>query len=854
MNRLVFTFLFLYSTQIFSQGFNLNAYLEFLQNNQNMTGEQLLQMNPAGTFVEDINQSYSDALFFPQIDSAYNLTEYEKELLQRHGFMVSERLKRISFGQAFLEIYHRDLPVFISTDAVLHAFHQSYSRIILTIEAGYLFNHLKELLAQAHSAMPQLHAKYAAYPEMDLMLKDVDFYLTVPRKLLTSNVNPYYSSNQERVTKFYNKAFAGVGMSYDTLFADACVSIDWSQFKPRGHYVTMEFPDLEKYFRAMMWLGRIELYLLKPEAYPSPGCLLQTFEDEKRQTIASFLIAEIFEMSNAAVKYQQMEEIIRFFVGDPDNVTMDNLTYLKNALQLQNANELLDNTKLLEFQDTLKQQSFAYQKILSQILISNPFSPDSIVPASAFMLFGQRFVIDSYVTGSVVFDRIKFNGTKVCRLFPKTLDPMFALGNNAAAQLLIEELEQYKYSTNLAALRYLIDSFEADFWESTIYNSWLNSIRKLNPPLERETLPMFMQTAAFWQEKLNTQLSSWTQLRHDNLLYAKQSYTGGSICSYPFTYIEPFPEFYNSLKNYSIRAKTQFQNLNFSNPLLKQSIIDYLQTMGGIMDTLESVSTKILNNTPFSAEETLFLKQVIYNQPSGSGATFFGWYPRLFFADFEHGDEGLMEKDHIVADIHTTPTNCGGGFYGWVTHVGTGSLDLGVFVADLPGNQKTAFIGPMLTHYEYVTTNFLRLTDQEWADQYLQAALRPEWVNLYLADSLGNSRGSGPTLITSVDRVDGGIIPLSELIINNYPNPFNPSTIISFTIPYDLTNRNAELKIYNVNGEVVRTLLNETLSSGNYLVKWDGTNETGKRVSSGVYFYSLNVSGKSAAGKMMLLK
>ena len=48
-----------------------------------------------------------------------------------------------------------------------------------------------------------------------------------------------------------------------------------------------------------------------------------------------------------------------------------------------------------------------------------------------------------------------------------------------------------------------------------------------------------MQTAAFWQKMMNTQFSSWTELRHDNLLYAKQSYSGGTICSYPYGYVEP---------------------------------------------------------------------------------------------------------------------------------------------------------------------------------------------------------------------------------------------------------------------------------------------------------------------------
>ncbi len=165
--------------------------------------------------------------------------------------------------------------------------------------------------------------------------------------------------------------------------------------------------------------------------------------------------------------------------------------------------------------------------------MGNPIAGDSVVPASSFLLFGQRYVDDSYVTASVVYDRIWFQGQRICRLFPSTLDPMFALGNNAAAQLLIPELNEYHYGTNLAALRYLFDSFPPEYWESTMYKRWLGFIKSLNPPEDRSNLPGFMTTAAYWQEKLNTQLSSWAELRHDNLLYAKQSYTGITICSYP---------------------------------------------------------------------------------------------------------------------------------------------------------------------------------------------------------------------------------------------------------------------------------------------------------------------------------
>lgn len=213
-----------------------------------------------------------------------------------------------------------------------------------------------------------------------------------------------------------------------------------------------------------------------------------------------------------------------------------------------------------------------------------------------------------------------------------------------------------------------------------------------------------------------------------------------------------------------------------------------------------------------------------------------------------------MESDHIVADIHTTPTNCGGGYIGAISTLGTGNINLGVFITENHLGEPTAFVGPVMSYYEYRTTNFLRLTDDEWASTYLQAALRPEWVNIYLADSLGQSRGNGPSLITSVEQIKNPVIPQSQILLNNYPNPFNPYTIISFSIPYDLTNSFVELKIYDINGRLVKTLLNENLPAGNYLTKWEGDNAGGNKVSSGVYIYSIRVGDRAVNKKMTLLK
>jgi Protein of unknown function (DUF3160)/FlgD Ig-like domain len=839
-----------------SDNFNLDSYKAFLSSHQNMDADQLTQMYNAGYFKDNLHSDNSTADYYDSVANKFNLTDYEKSLINKNGFMVSERLSEPSFGQAFLNIYHKDLPVYISTDAILQALHISYDRMLKDVELGDLINSVTTLLSQLNAQMPQLNSKYSSNPKMVQELHDVDLYLTVARKLLDSTATPYYSSDVDRVLYFYNKAMQAQSAELDTLFASVPVTIDWSQFEPRGHYVDENHPILENYFRTMMWLGRIEIYLFPPENVDTRNGTKQNFADEQRQTIDAFLIDELFDLSNSWQLYHNVESILEYFVGIQDNVTIDNLSDLKSKINLSQASDFLDSNKVVQFADSLEKQSYANQQILSQILYSNQLmEPDSIQPASSFMLFGQRFVIDSYVTGSVVYDRITYDGEKICRLLPSPLDPMFALGNDAAGQLLQPELEQYHYATNLAALRYLINSYGTAFWDSTIYNLWLSAIQTLNPPSDRSNLPPFMQTAAFWQEKLNTQLASWAELRHDNLLYAKQSYTGGITCSYPHGYVEPFPGFYQTLENFANLSEAKFQVLPFSgqDQQLQTNILNYLSSFASIMDTLGSISTEILSGSQFTSEQDAFLHKVMYSTVEGCGQVVYdGWYPKLFYGDFASTIQG---DNSVVADIHTVPTDCYGNTLGDVFHVGTGPVNLGVFVAKLPGGNKTAFVGPCLSFYTYTTINFQRLTDDEWNNQYLQSASRPSWVNVYLADDAGNSKGAGPELLTSIKKDnDNNAIPKSDLAAENYPNPFNPSTIIRFTIPEDLSNSLVRLTIYDINGRIIKTLVDQELPAGNYLAKWDGTNTIGMQVSSGIYIYNLRAADRQFSGKMTLLK
>lgn len=247
----------------------------------------------------------------------------------------------------------------------------------------YLLPAVSDLLNSLSGQIPVLVTHYASNPGMQTMLHDVDLYLTIPRKLLDESVQPYFISNVPLVTAIFQD-IAGLQPVEISLFSSTPNVIDFSQFKPRGHYDDAYYPQLAAYFKAMIWLGRIELYLLPPRS----ADMGPTREDIQRQAIDAFLLSELVDLAESYQQYQQIESMLSFFVGDQDNVTLDNLNELKQDLNITQAGMLLDTLELNIFQDALSLEPFAEQKILSQILMNNPCSPDSIIPASAFILFG----------------------------------------------------------------------------------------------------------------------------------------------------------------------------------------------------------------------------------------------------------------------------------------------------------------------------------------------------------------------------------------------------------------------------------------------------------------------------------
>jgi FlgD Ig-like domain len=105
--------------------------------------------------------------------------------------------------------------------------------------------------------------------------------------------------------------------------------------------------------------------------------------------------------------------------------------------------------------------------------------------------------------------------------------------------------------------------------------------------------------------------------------------------------------------------------------------------------------------------------------------------------------------------------------------------------------------------------------------------------------------------ITTDVKDDDIRIPSDFTLEQNYPNPFNPSTTISYSVT---TKSHVTIEIFNVMGQKIRTLVNTSLSAGEYQIEWDGSNDSGDMEASGVYYYRLRAGHVAETKKMVLLK
>ena len=128
-------------------------------------------------------------------------------------------------------------------------------------------------------------------------------------------------------------------------------------------------------------------------------------------------------------------------------------------------------------------------------------------------------------------------------------------------------------------------------------------------------------------------------------------------------------------------------------------------------------------------------------------------------------------------------------------------------------------------------------------------SLNPELLNVVCSYPDADNPAVVNTAVASAD--EGSLLPSEYALFQNYPNPFNPSTQISFDVP---NSEFVTLRVYNLLGQDVKTLINQSMTPGRYTVEWNGNDMLNNDVASGVYFYELRGESFISRKKMLLIR
>jgi hypothetical protein len=636
--------------------------------------------------------------------SNLSLTADEAALLQRNGFAILARHEFPSFFYAYLTIYGEDLPVYVSADSVLDAVHRSYDDLLANLERAVMVPELRALLASMRAKLAGQSGETAA---------DAELFLAVAQGLLEGETPaPLHAGvDAGEVQAFVDAGEAAAGIMERTLFGVARL-IDFSQHKPRGHYEGD--PILEPYFRAMMWLGRIDFRML------------DTLEDgsqvfQRRQLEAALLLRDLMD-EQARARWDHLDAIVSAFVGEHDYMILPELDALLADLRVTDLAGVADDRIVKAIVDG----GYGAQRISSQVMI-NGGSIATLPLARSFAFFGQRYTVDSHVFSNLVFDRV--GKGSIPRWLPDPLDAAYAaLANDHAVALLKDELARFPYAPDLETMRVLVDDHEPAYWESSLYTLWLSSLRALSPSAENARpgasgLPTVASTEPWARRVVNTQLGSWSQLRHDTLLYVKQSYTTGTVCEFPDAYVDPYPELFAALGRFAERGRELIAQLPSVDDPTTMYLFDsaqlYFEGLGEVMTTLQEMAQAQRTGMPHSAEHLAFINDVVQVQGGGSGPpSVDGWYTRLFLNPLR-----ALEQDPIIADVHT---DVGGNERPpKVLHVATGLPRAMVVTIDTCVGPR-AYVGPVFAYHEQAPDGLNRITDSEWAEQIMSS--RPDDV------------------------------------------------------------------------------------------------------------------------------
>lgn len=704
----------------------------------------------------------------------FRLNDAELAVLRRNGFVVTPRHETENFSEMFYRLWNDDLPVFISTDALLQAWHRSYDNMIIELEHFWLYYLVGEIINGMAAQIATAQAEAAGGP-LEQSVLDADYFLAVARSLY-SNTVVRSELNQDARVEATLDAIEREGKECFTFFDHQRI-VDFSQFKPRGHYE--ESNRLRHYFRTVMWLGRTDLRIAGADS----NCEGNALPPSRRQLGTALVFGRLLELADQFENWRNLERVVETFVGLTDSMTFAQLADLTEAAGIRTLRDVTSAESLAALQEEIEAGSLGVQNIGGDVFVS-PLGAAQVRLPRSFTVFGQKFVLDSWAFSQLVYDRIRRNGDeKVERRVPGAFDVAFSvLKNDQIVPDLIARIEDrtaksntnhtirwrdgFAYQHNLAAVRNVIEMQDPAIWESNIYLGWLAALRELSVPTTDVGFPEVMRTHAWAMRTLNTQLASWTQLRHDTLLYVKQSYTFPGLCEYPDGFVEPQAGFWRALERMALRTSEMIAALPggtvpyrrpWSDPstidlgVIRTNQVKFLTNFAAKAAQLRVIAEQELRHEPLNAEQLLFIDTMMQGRTTNytEVRVYDGWYPALYYRhvnpigsywDFDFNypiDFGATKYDALIADVHTdSPDPVGTGDPGGILHQAVGKVHLLYIAVDRGGARKTLYAGPVLSHYEFETPFPQRMTDIEWKTQLANSPPpHPTWTKSFLVPS-----------------------------------------------------------------------------------------------------------------------
>ena len=637
-------------------------------------------------------------------------TAAQRQLLSQNGFVVLP--PKPSEYREFYQLYEAgryDMhPVFITTDSIYHVYHLLFDKMLRDLERDSFISILNSLTSTMLDASYQQYEALKGTSLEDPALRNVAFFAVAAKLLDLPDAVPAEAADLVNAELALIDSAAGTQISplWDRpdLPEDKKLIEDYSQYIPRGHYTRSE--ELKKYFKAMMWYGRLT-YRLRDE-FETRRALLMT---------QALRTATAADGTPAITLWQQIYEPTVFIVGKSDDLSFFEYGGLMDQVFGPNPApaSFADEAKFAEFMEAAK--ALPPPQVNSMWVW---IWEDTQEATKGFRFMGQRFTLDAYVFGQLIWRKV---GTEQNpRGLPKGLDFMAAMSSEEAYNILKEmgENQYANYDTQMAKVRKEIASLQTDSWTQNLYWSWLYALQPLLEPKDTR-YPAFMQTPAWTRKDLQTALSSWTELKHDTILYAKQVIAemgGGSDQPPPHSYVEPNPEAYARLQALAVMTKDGLEQRGLLSDLTRAN----LENLISELEFLQRISEAELHGTEISDDDYwhMYYWGGILEQFT------------LAAADLEEGVTQPRLEDQKAALIADVATGLApdGSLVALEEAIGQPTF---IYVV-LPGEPTRLGTGAVFSYYEFPVPISGRMTDEQW-QAMVEAGTNPpapDWTNSFI--------------------------------------------------------------------------------------------------------------------------